>query len=143
MLSESSKDSIRAVIYIALNREEKEFISIKEIANKLGLSFFFLSKNLLKLVKAGILESFRGPKGGVNLKKDPQDIKLIDIVAAIDGLSVFESCILGFRECSDKNPCVIHQKWAEERQKIYDIFNISVEAVVKDIKSGKLENLKL
>lgn len=58
-------------------------------------------------------------------------------------MSVFESCILGFRECSDKNPCVIHHKWAEERQRIYDIFNISVEAVVKDIKSGKLENLKL
>lgn len=143
MISESAKDSIRAVVYLALNRERQEFISIKEIANNLGLSFYFLSKNMLKLVKAGILESFRGPKGGVNFKKNPQDIRLIDIVAAIDGLSVFENCILGFRECDDKNPCVVHQRWSEERQRLYDMFSVSVDSVVKDIKSGKIKNLKL
>lgn len=143
MITESTKDSIRAVVYIALYREDREFISIKEIANSLNLSFYFLSKNLLKLVKAGILESFRGPRGGVNFKKDPREIKLIDIVAAIDGTSIFESCLLGFKECSDSNPCVVHENWASQRQKLYQMFDVSVEDIVRDIRSGKLKNIKI
>lgn len=143
MITESAKDSIRAVIYIALKRGDREFIPIKEIALELNLSFYFLSKNLQKLVKIGILESFRGPKGGVNLKKNPKNIKLIDIVAAIDGTSIFESCILGFKECSDSNPCVIHESWASQRQKLYQMFDVSVEDVTKDITLGKLKNIKI
>ncbi|MEZ0323242.1 MAG: Rrf2 family transcriptional regulator [Hydrogenothermaceae bacterium] len=143
MITEAAKDSIRAVIYIALYREDREFVSIKEIAQNLKLSFYFLSKNLLKLVKAGILESFRGPKGGVNFKKNLKDVKLIDIISVIDGTSLFESCILGFKECSDANPCAIHNKWAEERKKLYEMFDISVEKIVDDIKSGKIKNIKI
>ncbi|MEJ5172572.1 MAG: Rrf2 family transcriptional regulator [Hydrogenothermaceae bacterium] len=143
MITEAAKDSIRAVIYIALYREDREFISIKEIAQTLNLSFYFLSKNLLKLVKAGILESFRGPKGGVNFKKDPKEVKLIDIISAIDGTHVFESCILGFKECSETNPCAIHNKWAEERKRLYDMFDISVKKLADEIKSGDIKNIKI
>ncbi|ACN98262.1 Rrf2 family protein [Sulfurihydrogenibium azorense Az-Fu1] len=142
MLSESVKDCIRALIYLALN-QDKEYISVKEISEALNLPFFFLAKNIQKLVKEGILESYRGPKGGISFKKPINEIKIIDIIVAIDGDNLFKKCVLGFEECSDLNPCAIHHKWVPEREHLKGIFNATLYEIVNDIKQGKIKNIKL
>ena len=146
MLSAACKDSIRAMIYIAnLSRQPKyknKFISIHKIAKDLGLSFYFLSKNFQKLVKAGLLASHRGPNGGVRLIKRPSEIKLIDIVQVIDGMDFFHTCILGFEECSDTKPCTIHNLWAEKRESIFRMFeDTTLEDAIQNIE--KFENVKV
>ncbi|NPA58419.1 MAG: Rrf2 family transcriptional regulator [Aquificae bacterium] len=146
MLSAACKDSIRAMIYIAnLSKQEEfrdRFISIHRVAKDLGLSFYFLSKNFQKLVKAGLLQSHRGPHGGVKLLKKPSEIKLIDIVAVIDGMDFFKTCILGFEECSDTNPCTIHHLWADKRAEIYRMFeSTTLEDAINNIE--KFENVKV
>ena len=141
MLSVACKDAIRAMIYIVKNKRDS-FISINEIAKELDLPFYFLSKILQKLVKQGLLDSYRGPKGGVRLAKEPKDIKLLDIVEAIDGSSFFTECILGFKECSDSEPCAIHNKWAKEREKIHKLFaNTTLEEIEKELE--KQLNIKI
>ncbi|SNZ10368.1 transcriptional regulator, BadM/Rrf2 family [Persephonella hydrogeniphila] len=145
MLSAACKDSIRAMIYVAKLYKEgwkDKFISIHKIAKDLGMSFYFLSKNFQKLVKAGLLESHRGPQGGIKLIKKPSEIKLIDIVAVIDGMDFFNRCILGFEECSDQNPCTIHHLWADKREEIYRMFSsTTLEDAIKNIE--KFENVKV
>jgi len=146
MLSAACRDSIRAMIYIAnLSKSSKykdKFISIYKIARDLGLSFYFLSKNIQKLVKAGLLESHRGPQGGVKLLRPPSKIRLIDIVAVIDGMDFFNNCILGFEECSDENPCSIHSLWADKRKQILSMFEkTTLEDAIKNIE--KFENIKV
>ncbi len=141
MLSMACKDAIRAMIYI-VKKKSDDFISINEIAKELDLSFYFLSKILQKLVKQGLLESYRGPKGGVRLAKKPKDIKLLDIIEAIDGNAFFTECVLGFKECSDSEPCAIHSKWAKEREKIHKLFaNTTLQKIEKELEN-KL-NIKL
>lgn len=142
MISESVKDCIRALIYLALN-QDKEYISVKEIALKLNLPFFFLAKNIQKLVKEGILDSYRGPKGGITFKKPLNEIRILDIIKSIDGDSLFRKCILGFEECSDDNPCAIHQRWVPEREHLKELFSQSLQDIVNDIKVGKVKNIKL
>ena len=145
MLSAACKDSIRAMIYIAKLQEEgyrEKFVSIHKIAEDLGLSFYFLSKNFQKLVKAGLLESHRGPQGGVRLLKKPSEIRLIDIVGVIDGMEFFSNCILGFEECSDQNPCTIHNLWAEKREEIYNMFSsTTLEDAIRNI--NRFSNVKV
>ncbi len=135
MLSAACKDAIRAMVYI-VNHQKDDYVSIQEIAKDLNLSFFFLSKILQKLVKAGFLQSHRGPKGGVKLAKNPSEISLLNIVETIDGDSFFSECILGFKECSDIEPCAIHEKWAEKRKEIYEMFkNTNLEEIEKEIEN--------
>ncbi|MDQ7055540.1 MAG: Rrf2 family transcriptional regulator [Persephonella sp.] len=146
MLSAACRDSIRAMIYIAnLSKKERyknRFISIYKIARDLGLSFYFLSKNFQKLVKAGLLESHRGPHGGVKPLKPPSKIRLIDIVTVIDGIDFFNNCILGFEECSDENPCTIHNLWADKRNQILNMFEkTTLEDAIKNIE--RFENIKV
>ena len=143
MLSTACKDAIRAMIYIAKKQKETDgFISIKEIAENLDLSFYFLSKILQKLVKDGFLESYRGPNGGVKLAKPVDRISLYDIILSIDGDDIFNECILGFHECSDTKPCAVHERWAPERERLYNLFkNTTLGEIEKEI--AKKLNIKL
>ena len=66
--------------------------------------------------------SGKGPKGGVALASSADDITLLDVVKAIDGLSFFHDCLLGLGDCEDGRPCPLHQEWGELREKIKVIF---------------------
>jgi Rrf2 family protein len=70
-----------------------------------------------------LIESKKGKAGGFKLAKHPSKIKLIDIVEAIDGLDSFNTCVLGFPNCSDKNPCPVHHHWGELRSRALDMLS--------------------
>ena len=121
LLSRSCEYAIQAVLYLAENREQR-FISIKEIAEKNDISFHFLGKILQSLTKKGLVISSKGPKGGVNLAKDPNKITLLDIVEAIDGLDfLISKCIIGTPGCDCNNPCKLHDQWGPIRKQIFDM----------------------
>ena len=76
----------------------------------------FLSKILKILSSRNILHSVRGPGGGFRLARTSDEISLLDIVEAIDGLSQFDECALGWKTCQDDNPCPLHNSWKDMRQ---------------------------
>lgn len=55
------------------------------LSKEIGFSKFNIGKVLQRLVKDGILNSFRGPAGGFSLKKKPSDILIYDIYRSIEG----------------------------------------------------------
>ncbi len=121
LLSKSCVYGIRAAILMAI-KGEKEFISIKDIAEELNLSAHFLTKILQLLTQEGLLISHRGPKGGVKFSRPAKNIKLIEIVAAIDGMELFEECALGLHGCGTATPCPLHEKWAEHKIVLRTLF---------------------
>ena len=64
------------------------------------------------------MESYRGPNGGVRLAKTKNEIRLYDIVAAIDGTDLFHECVLGLPGCGNRKPCALHDKWKDHRCKL-------------------------
>ncbi len=117
LLSKSCIYGLRASIYIASTRDE-QFMSIREIADKLDISFHFLTKILQALTQEGIMNSYRGPKGGIMLAKNANTISIFDIVKAIDGNEVFTECFLGLPHCGSATPCPLHEQWAGIRANI-------------------------
>jgi len=120
ILSKSCIYGIQAAIHVAA-QEEKGYEPISRIAEQLDISFHFLTKVLQQFTQAGILVSYRGPKGGVALAKAPSDITLYDLVAAIDGTAVFTECMLGLPGCGVAEPCPAHEQWLEVRTKFAKI----------------------
>lgn len=116
--SKKCEYGLQAVLYLAAHLE-KEVITSDEIAKKLDIPKEFVSKILQSLKESKIVSSKKGKAGGFSLAKDPKKIKLVDIVDAIDGLGVFNNCILGFPKCNVDNPCPLHDKWGELRTKAY------------------------
>lgn len=123
LLSKACIYGIRASLYMAVVHDRNgEYVPIREISDKLDISFHFLTKILQQITLADLMHSYKGPKGGIALSKSPEDIKLIEIIHAIDGEGLFRECVLGLPGCGLKNPCPMHDKWAIAREAMKEVF---------------------
>ncbi|SDE47256.1 transcriptional regulator, BadM/Rrf2 family [Pricia antarctica] len=119
MFSKACEYGIKATIYIALQSLQGRRVSLKEIAEKVGSPTAFTAKILHQLAKNDILDSTKGPTGGFQIeKKRIDDIKLADIVFAIDGESIYEGCGLGLDRCNANKPCPVHDKFVVIRDEL-------------------------
>ena len=50
----------------------------------------------------------------------PAEIRLLDIVEALDGLAPYQQCASGLSECNDDMPCSMHDSWVALRSRIMD-----------------------
>jgi Rrf2 family protein len=136
LLSSACQDVIRALVFLS---KKKEFIQVKRITDELNIPYHFLSKNMQIAVKAGLIKSKRGVDGGVKLAKKPFEIKIIDIIKAINGDKYFDMCILGIGSCDCENPCALHEEWSKRKDELIEIFEaISLGDILKDIDSRKI-----
>ncbi len=138
VLSKACSYGLLATLYVA-RKKDSQYISIREISDDLNISFHFLTKILQTLTENGLLVSLRGPKGGVALAKNPQEVTLLDIIIAIDGGELFTECILGLPGCGVAKPCPMHEYWSEVRQHLQENFgNKSLSDVSERIDEFKL-----
>ncbi len=92
MLSKSSTYAIRGVLYLALNSNEMQKYSPKEIALAIAVPAPFLAKTLQELTKRNLISSVKGRNGGFYLTEENKQNTLISIVDSIDGLNKFQNC---------------------------------------------------
>lgn len=122
MLSRESEYAIQTMLHMA-SKDNDDYLFIRRIAEELNIPFFYLSKILLKLVKAGLLHSHKGPKGGVKFAVDPCDITIYRIIEIIDGDGIFTKCVLGLPECGGEHPCAVHDQWGKLRGELTTMFS--------------------
>lgn len=103
-LSEAASIGIHSMILITNSRD---VINVAHIAEITKSSRHHVAKVLQRMVKEGFLISNRGPNGGFQLKKEPEEISLLNIFEAIEGkiqesgclsdnpLCPFEKCLMG------------------------------------------------
>lgn len=130
VLSKATVYGLRALMYLASERGEAKFMSIGEISEKLNISFHFLTKTFQKLSQHGILESYRGPNGGIALKKPAEEIFLSDIVLILEGQDFFDKCLLGLPGCGVEKPCPLHEFWKVARKSLQDEFDTTSLAIL-------------
>lgn len=117
-LTKSSIYGLRASILLTQKGVGNNYITIRELSEELNISFHFLTKILQQLSKSEILESFKGPNGGVRLAKPPNKITLKDIVTSIDIKYRILNCPLGMPGCGELSPCPLQQEWQNFKFKI-------------------------
>ena len=120
LFSRQCEYALQAVLYLAL-KPPNERTSIKELTRRLRIPYHFLAKILQDLKRKGLLRSLKGPTGGFSLGTSANNITLFQIIEAVDGAELTTACVLGFPECSGKNPCAVHEGWAGIRDEIYEM----------------------
>jgi Rrf2 family protein len=137
MFSTSCHYALQAMLFIALHASKEENIGLQVIAEKQDIPKHFLSKILQILVKHKLLISMKGPKGGFNLNRPADKIKLIEVIEAIDGLDIFNQCGIGFKKCSDAHPCPIHHDYKNVRDQVENLFrNKTLKELTEDVENG-------
>jgi Rrf2 family transcriptional regulator, iron-sulfur cluster assembly transcription factor len=137
MFSTSCHYGLQAMIYIALKSSDEKNVDLTQIAGELDIPKHFLSKILQQLVKSKLLHSMKGPTGGFRLSRPSNQITLVQVINAIDGLDIFNKCGIGFKACDDAHPCPIHHEYKVVRNRIQHLFETkTLMELTVDIESG-------
>ena len=83
-ISQKGLYALQAMMMLARHHHQGA-IKIRDIAYEEVLPEKFLELILLELKNARMVESVRGAKGGYQLRRDPADINLSEIIRLIDG----------------------------------------------------------
>ena len=135
MLSNASKYAIRAVLLLADKSSTTEKIGAKQIAHELDIPLAFIAKLLQKLVKADIISSSKGPRGGFYLTKKNKAKNVCNIINVIENENIFDTCFMGLVKCDGKNPCPIHHIVAKFKEELLHKFETqTIAEFTADIK---------
>jgi len=142
IFSRQCEYALQAVLYLA-TKPEGEMTSIRELTRKLEIPYHFVAKILQDLAYKGLLASMKGPAGGFRLAMPAKDITLFHIIEAIDGVGFMHNCVLGFPECTGKNPCAVHESWGRIRDTIYNMLvTKSIDAMAGDMQKPAYRHLR-
>ncbi|WP_340102492.1 RrF2 family transcriptional regulator [Rhodohalobacter sp. 8-1] len=139
LLSKSCKYGLRASVLLAA-LEHESYVSIRDLSNELNISFHFLTKIFQKLNAADLLDSKKGVNGGVKLSIPPDQILFMDIVVAIDGTGLMDTCALGLPGCGKKRPCPMHEQWSTIKASLLSTMETTT---LEDIISEKCDHLSM
>jgi Rrf2 family protein len=109
-LSTRSRYGVRMMYELAMNYE-KEPVIIKDIASRQDISEKYLSKLIIPLKGARLVNSARGSHGGYMLARDPSMITLREIVEILEGDITPVECVKNARVCDRSKNCPTRDIW--------------------------------
>lgn len=138
MFSKTCEYGIRATIFIASESYHNKRVGLKDIAKKIDSPEAFTAKILQILSKNNIINSIKGVGGGFDIPRETmKEIKLAQIVNALEGDRVFTGCGLGLTHCSEDHPCPMHDKFKSIRNELaFMLENTNLEELALGIKTG-------
>jgi Rrf2 family protein len=119
IFSGTTEYAIRALSELA-SRNVQGTILLDDLLAGTDLPRDFIAKIFQKLVRAGLLRSAKGRGGGFALARPQHEIRLIDIVEAIEGPYRLDRCVVGLERCNDQMPCSQHDLYKPIRQRLKD-----------------------
>ena len=128
-ISTKGRYGTRALLDMALH-QSNEPVALKDIAARQQFSLPYLEHLIAPLIAGGIVRSVKGPKGGVVLAKNPEKIKLSEIIQLLEGSTAPVECVDNPGMCSRSEFCVTRDVWEEVKN-----------ATNKVLESTTLENL--
>ena len=137
LLTKQTDYAIRVLIYLALNKNG--FIGASKISEREKIPYQFLRGILQILGKKNLIESKKGVAGGVKIKTDPNNIRIIDITKHFQGDIELSSCMFRRKLCENRNKCVLRAKLKKIEDIITQQFeNITIASLVNDM--NKIRN---
>jgi Rrf2 family protein len=106
-LTRESEYALRGLAYLAC-RDSHDVVPLAEIATAQELPRTFLAKIFQKLMPHGFLTAQRGRGSGYALAKPASEITMRQIFEAVEGHQLRQQCLMWRQQCSDDEPCPLH-----------------------------------
>ncbi len=121
MLSKSTEYAIRALVFIRLENWKHRRPGVIEIAREIETPPAFTAKILQILTRHHLVQSMKGRGGGFFFSEEHQQISLYDVIHVMEGDGLFRRCVIGLKNCSNDNPCPLHNDYKKIRDEVYQI----------------------
>jgi Rrf2 family protein len=122
--------AIRIMVELGLHQIARDYLPAREISRQTDVPKAFLHKITADLVRAGLVRTYSGPKGGLALARPTDQINMLHILEAIDGPVLLNTCLLRPRECPRDLVCAGHGFWGRMQA-----------MVIAELQAGTLEKL--
>lgn len=137
MLRMTKQADYGIVLLSHLAAERDRRASAPDLAAETQIPLPMVSKILKILVRAELLVSHRGVKGGYTLARSPQAISVASMIEALDGPIAFTECIEDAPgSCSQEDVCGVRENW----QKINDAVRNALESIALSDLTGPLNH---
>ena len=122
-LTTKGRYAVMAMADIALYQNGKP-VSLNDISLRQNISLSYLEQLFAKLKNGKLVKSVRGPSGGYVLDKNPKDIKISNIIFAVDEQIKTLNCKKESKKgCHGKTvKCITHNLWDDLEQHINTFF---------------------
>jgi len=122
-LTTKGRYAVMAMADLASNEDVKP-VSLNEIAIRQNISLSYLEQLFLKLKNNYLVKSVRGPQGGYRLGKKAKDIKLSNIISAVDEEVKTLNCKKDSKKGCDGRSvkCITHYLWDDLEKHINSFF---------------------
>lgn len=127
-ISAKGRYGLRAMVDIAINSDNStKYVTAKSIADRQEISISYLEQIISNLKKYGFLKSVRGSQGGYLIVGDPQNIKVGDILRAMEGHLQISDCVSNLNKCDFSERCFCSAKGLIEKMQL------SIDEVVDSV----------
>jgi Rrf2 family protein len=116
-LSKKADYALMAVRHLAL-KTGSSAMSAREIAEQYDIPIELMAKVLQRLVRAGLLISTQGTRGGYTLSRPSASISVADVIQAIDGPFTVTACSSDNNDCDQYSKCSIRDPLWQIRERI-------------------------
>jgi Rrf2 family transcriptional regulator, cysteine metabolism repressor len=122
-ISQKTEYAMRAMVELAMRRtaEPQGLVPARSLAEAQHIPLRFLEQQLGTLHKAGLVESFRGAGGGCRLARDPAEVRVADVVDAIEGPLYPMNCMED-HSCFQDSACGLQGLWSDVHVAIRQVF---------------------
>lgn len=114
---------IRALIELTHHYGEAKPMQSSEIAARQNIPESYLEQLLTTLRKAGFIRSVRGPQGGHALVRDPAELKVSEVIEALEGAIMPIDCLDPSSSCSRNSGCAQREMWDQVREAILQVLD--------------------
>jgi Rrf2 family protein len=125
---------VRALCFIAFHANTNP-VQVRDISEREGISPRYIEQIFQKLKRAGIVKSVRGPYGGYYLGRNPEEIRVGDIVRATEGGDFRLVFCDGLKknakkECERLDSCIVRETWDEGSRRLMEYLD---SITIKDL----------
>lgn len=111
--------AIRVVLALA-KQPQGTRLSSASIGKEMLIPAAFLSRIVAGLAQAGLVETFPGRDGGLQLSRPADELTLRDVIESVDGPLLLSECMAGEDACPFEDRCPVRQRWGRLQQAILD-----------------------
>ena len=130
----STKGHYAVQAMVDLSTQPSDFpVPLSSISLRQDISLNYLEQLFLKLRKARLVKSVRGPGGGYLLAKPPSRVSIGEIFAAVDENVILSDCVEDSEICSKTQKCVTQLLWRTVTESLKKtLFSITLSEVCSE-----------
>ena len=141
-LSKKSDYALISMKHLA-TRTDASSSSAREISESYDIPLELLAKVLQRLVRAKLLVSVQGTRGGYRLARHASSISVADVIQAVDGPVTVTACSTDDHNCDQYSKCSVRDPLWKIKNRILDALNtVSVQEMAQESDTPPLDSAR-